>query len=114
MIINSLVHEPFHRNPCTIHVAALLYTSSVHSHSGCVMRDRSLLREAKECERLDFANLVPLSPLCIHVADSPYLVAVKHRGATMPHGPLVCSFSQADRQARVAQRASTILIREDK
>lgn len=71
------------------------------------MRDRNLLREAKECERLHCANLVPLSPLCLHVADSPYLATVKHRGATMPHGPLsVHSATQADRQAALCPQSS--------
>lgn len=72
------------------------------------------MREAKECERLDCANLVPLSPPCIHVADSPYLVTVKHHGATMPHGPLsVHSARQTDRRS-FAHRARTTLIRQDK
>lgn len=68
------------------------------------MRDTSLLRETKECERLDCANLVPLSPPCIHVADSPYLVTVKHCGATMPHGPSsVHSGRQTDRRPLAQQ-----------
>lgn len=72
------------------------------------------MREAKECERQDCANLVPLSPPCIHVADSPYLVTVKHQGATMPHGPSsVHSARQTDRRP-FAHRASTTLIRQDK
>lgn len=78
------------------------------------MRDRSLLSEAKEFERPDCANLVPLSPPCIHVSDSPYLVTVKHRGATMPRGPSsVHSARQTDRRP-FAHRASTTLIRQDK
>ena len=108
------MHEPFHKTSCTVHVVAHLNTSPVHSHRGCVLRDRSLFREAKECERLNCANLVPLSPPCIHVADSPYLATVKHRGATMPCGPLsVHSARQTDRRP-FAHRASTTLIREDK
>lgn len=72
------------------------------------------MREAKECERLDCANLMPLSPPSIHVADSPYLVTMKHRGAMMPRGPSsVHSTRQTDRRP-FAHRASTILIRQDK
>lgn len=58
MLIMS--YEPLNKRSCTVHAAALLNSTYGHSDTGCVLRGRSLLREAKECERLDCANLVPL------------------------------------------------------
>lgn len=102
------------KNTSTFLLALLLYRTSDHAVSGYVMRDRSLLRKAKECQRLDCANLEPRSLPCIHVADSPYLVTVKHRGATVPHGPSSIHSARQTDWRPFAHRARTTVIREDK
>lgn len=68
----------------------------------------------KECSGLDRASLVPLSPLCIHVAVRPYLVTAKHCRAVVPQGPSsVNSAGQTDRRP-VAHGDRSTLIRQDK
>lgn len=68
------------------------------------MKDRKLLKEAKECERPACANSAPLSPpaymLQTALIWSPLSIA----------GPraLVCSFSQADREEPPPKRLGRI------
>lgn len=108
------MNEPFHERSSPVSGVSLLYTSSASSVSGCAMRDRGLLTEAKECQGRDCANLVPLSPPCIHAADGPYLGTIKQG----PRCPVVVHlFSEPGRQTgcpKSIKRPRTSLIKEDK
>lgn len=79
----------------------------------CDEGQKPLERGQRMPERRDGANLVPSSPPCMHVADGPYLVTVKHRRAAMPRGPWSAR-SARQTGGPLPTEPSSALIREDK